>query len=177
MTRRRLAATALACAALAGCGGGDEGPAPPALPPDSSWTPGQGSLALSQAYLAIASPADARGEKRLAGYLRTLELIDARRKAAREKERRDALRRYRLERARALARYRAALAKAQRERARQERLLAKQRAEARRRLRELLEKLHVPKGHECDIPEVQRQFDCVSGRQPLPGGRKLPTIP
>ncbi|HEX2105692.1 MAG TPA: hypothetical protein VHF51_18715, partial [Solirubrobacteraceae bacterium] len=177
MPRSRLAAAALACAALAGCGGGDEGPAPPVTPPDSSWTPGQGGLTLSRAYLAVATPADARGEQRLARYLRTIELIDARRKAQREKERQEALRRYRLERARALARYRAALAKARRERERQQRLLARQRAEARRRLRELLEKLHVPKGHECEIPEVQRQFDCVSGRQPLPDGKKLPRIP
>jgi hypothetical protein len=177
MTRSRLAAAVLACAALAGCGGEQDGPAPPLTPPDSSWSPGQGSLTLSRAYLAIASAADARGDERLASYLRTIELIDARRKAQREKERQDALRRYRLERARALARYRAALEKARRERERQQRLLAKQRAEARRRLRELLEKLHVPKGQECEIPEVQRQFDCVSGRQPLPGGRKLPRVP
>ncbi|HEX2102266.1 MAG TPA: hypothetical protein VHF51_01340 [Solirubrobacteraceae bacterium] len=177
MPRSRMLAAALACAALAGCGGGDEGPAPPVLPPESSWMPGQGSLTLSRAYVAIASAADARGEERLARYLRTVELIDARKKAQREKERREALRRYRLERARALARYRAALEKARRERERQQRLLAKQRAEARRRLRELLKKLHVPKGQECEIPEVQREFDCVSGRQPLPNGQKLPRIP
>ena len=175
--RRALLASAAACVALAGCGGDDQRPAAPALAPDSSWLPGQGSLTLSPAYLAIASDADARGERRLADYLKTLELIDARKKAQREKERLQALRRYRLERARALAKYRKALATARRERERQQRLLAKQRAEARRRLRELLEKLHVPKGHECEIPEVQRQFDCVSGRQPLPKGAKLPRIP
>lgn len=177
MPRSRLLAVGVACVALAGCGGGDERPAGPALPADSSWVPGQGALTRSQAYLAIASKAEARGERLLASHLRRLELIDARRKAAREKKRADALRRYRLERARALAKYRKAVAKAERERARQERLLAKQRAEARRRLRELLEKLHVEKGRECEIPEVQRQFDCVSGRQPLPEGTKLPEIP
>jgi hypothetical protein len=177
MRRSALLATAVACVALAGCGGDEQGPAPPALPADSSWVPGQGALTLSPAYLALASEAGARGEQRLAGYLKALELIDARKKAAREKERRDALRRYRLERARALAKYRKALAKARREQARQQRLLAKQRAEARRRLRELLKKLHVEKGRECEIPEVRRQFDCVSGRQPLPKGTKLPRIP
>lgn len=182
MRRSALAATALACAGLAGaplagCGGEHAGPAPPALPPDSSWVPGQGSLTLAPAYLAIASDANARGERRLADYLRRIELIDARKKAERERERREALRRYRLERARALAKYRRAVEKARRERERQERLLAKQRAEARRKLRDLLAKLHVPKGRECELPEVRRQFDCVSGRQPLPAGKKLPRIP
>lgn len=177
MRRRHLLAAGLACLALGGCGSDEQGPAPPVLPPDSSWTPGQGSLTLSRAYVAVATPANARGERRLAGYLRRLELIDARKKAAREKERREALERYRRERALALAKYRKALAKARAEQARQRRLLAKQRAEARRQLRELLEKLHVPKGQECEIPEVQRQFDCVSGRQPLPNGQKLPRIP
>ena len=176
---RRSAVAALLCAAAVagGCGAEEQGPPPPTLPPDSSWTPGQGSLTLSRAYLAIASAANARGEERLAGYLRRLELIDARKRAARQKERQEALRRWRLERARALAKYRRALARARREQARQRALLAKQRAEARRQLRELLKKLHVPKGQECEIPEVQRQFDCVSGRQPLPGGRRLPRIP
>ncbi|HEX8084725.1 MAG TPA: hypothetical protein VF529_10585 [Solirubrobacteraceae bacterium] len=177
MRGRRCAAAIVACGVLAGCGGGDDGPAPAPVKRDSSWTPGQGSLTLAPAFLAIASEANARGDERLAGYLRQIALIDARKKAAREKERQEALRRYRLERARALAKYRRALAKARREQARQARLLAKQRAEARRRLRELLKKLHVPKGHECDIPEVQREFDCVSGRQPLPPGTKLPEIP
>ena len=165
---RRLLAAGVACAALAGCAsGGDGGPAVRALPPDSSWQPGQGSLALAPAYLAIASRAEAQGERRLAGHLRRLELLDARKEAARKKERADALRRYRLARARALARYRVALARAERERERQRRLMEARRREAARRLRELLEKLRVPKGRECDLPEVRRQFDCVSGRLPL----------
>ena len=164
---RRLLAAGVACAVLAGCGSGDDGPAVRSLPPDSSWQPGQGSLALAPAYLAIASRAEAQGERRLAGHLRRLELLDARKEAARKKERADALRRYRLARARALAKYRAALAKAERERERQRRLMEARRREAERRLRELLKKLRVPKGKECELPEVRRQFDCVSGRLPL----------
>jgi hypothetical protein len=173
MRRRRIAA-AVVCLALAGCGGGEDGPPPPKLAPESSWVPGQGSLALSQAYLAIAAPAEEEGARRLAEHLRRVELIDARKEAARKKAREDALRRYRLQRARALAKYRAALAKAEAERRKRERELARQRAEARRKWRELLRKLAVAKGKECDIPEVQREFDCISGRQPLPKGARPP---
>jgi hypothetical protein len=174
MRRNRLLAAVLACVALGGCGEADEGPAPPKLPPESSWVPGQGSLALSQAYLAIATPAEEQGERRLAEHLRRIELIDARKEAARKKEREDALRRYREQRRRALEKYRRALAKAEAERRRRERELARQRAEARRKWQELLRKLAVPKGKECEIPEVQREFDCLSGRQPLPKGTRPP---
>lgn len=174
MRRRRPLVVVLACLALAGCAGDDEGPAPPELPPESSWVPGQGSLSLSPAYLAIATPAEEQGEHRLAAHLRRIELIDARKEAARKKARDEALRRYREQRRRALEKYRRALAKAEAERRERERELARQRAEARRKWQELLRKLAVAKGEECDIPEVQREFDCLSGRQPLPKGAKRP---
>jgi hypothetical protein len=164
----------LVCAVLAlgGCGGGDAGPAGPSLPAESSWQPGQGSLRLSAAYLAIASRAEEQGDRRLADHLRRVRLIDARKEAARRKERADALRRYRLARARALAKYRAALAKAERERKRQLALAAKRRREAEARRRALLEKLRVPAGKECSIPEVARLFDCHSGLPPLGGSKR-----
>jgi hypothetical protein len=174
MRRSPLLATAVVCIAVGGCGGGDERPAPPKLPAESSWVPGQGSLALSHAYLAIATRAEEQGERRLADHLRRIELIDARKKAAREKARQDALRRYREQRRRALEKYRKALAKAEAERRKRERELARQRAEARRKWQALLRKLAVAKGKECDIPEVQREFDCLSGRQPLPKGARPP---
>ena len=171
--RRSWAVAAVVCVAVAGCGG-DEGPAPPTLPQESSWAPGQGSLALSQAYLAIATRAYEQGDQRLAEHLRRIELIDARKEAARKKAREDALRRYREQRRRALEKYRRALAKAEAERRKREAELARQRAEARRKWRALLKKLAVAKGKECDIPEVQREFDCLSGRQPLPKGARPP---
>ena len=172
--RRSWAVAVVVCVAVAGCGGGDEGPAPPKLPQESSWAPGQGSLALSQAYLAITTRAYEQGDQRLAEHLRRIELIDARKEAARKKAREDALRRYREQRRRALEKYRRALAKAEAERRKREAELARQRAEARRKWRALLKKLAVAKGKECDIPEVQREFDCISGRQPLPKGAKPP---
>ena len=172
--RRSAGVALLVCVALAGCGGDDTGPAPPPGPVESSWMPGQGGLTRSAAYNAIAARAEARGAERLAAHLKRIELIDARKEAKRKREREEALRKYREARARALAKYRAALEKARRDRARQEAKLAKQRAEARRRWRELLKKLHVEKGHECELPEVQREFDCLSGRMPLPKGARPP---
>ena len=173
--RRSPFVAVVVCVAVAGCGGGDEGgPAAPRMAPDSSWMPGQGSLALSPAYQAIAMRAEEQGEKRLAEHLRRIELIDARKEAARKKAREEALRRYREQRRRALEKYRRALAKAEAERRKREAELARQRAEARRKWRALLKKLAVAKGKECEIPEVQREFDCLSGRQPLPKGAKPP---
>ena len=162
-------AAALACAVAlgAGCGGTSEHLQLPLKPPDSSWAPGQGSLTLSPAYLAIAQRADLEGDRRAAAYQRMITLLEARKVAARRKARDDALRKYREARARALAKYRAALRKAQLERERQQRLLEARRREQERRLRELLKKLRVPAGQECQVPEVARQFDCVSGRLPL----------
>jgi hypothetical protein len=168
----KRAAVAVACLALAGCGAEGDGPAPPKLPAESSWQPGQGSLRLSPAYLAIASRAESQGDRRLAAHLRRLEMIDARKEAARRKEREDALRRYRLARARALAKYRAALAKAERERKRQLALMEKRHREAEARRRAMLEKLRVPAGKECELPEVRRLFDCSSGLPPLGGAKK-----
>ena len=168
--RRLLAsAAALACtvAVGVGCGGGETRVQVPLKPPDSSWVPGQGSLTLSPAYLAIAQRADLEGDRRAAAYQRNITLLEARKREARQKAREDALRKYREARARALAKYRAALRKAQLERERQQRLLEAQRREQERKMRELLKKLRVPAGQECQVPEVARQFDCVSGRLPL----------
>lgn len=166
MRSRTLAVLALS-ASLAACGGEEEAPVVRAVPPDSSWLPGQGSLALAPAYLAIASRADAQGEQRLAAYLRRLELIDARRRAAKKKAREDALRKYREALRRAKAKYEAALRRAAEERARREAEALQRRREAEQRLKELLRKLRVDPGQECSVPEVSRQFDCVSGRLPI----------
>lgn len=165
--RRLLAVLACAGALAAGGCGAEEHASAPLRPAESSWVPGQGSLLLSPAYLAIAGPAEAGGEQRYAAYERGLSLIAARKAAAKKAAREAALRRYREERARALAKYRAALRKAARERERARRLAEKRRREAERRLRELLKKLRVPAGQECALPEVAQQFDCVSGRLPL----------
>jgi hypothetical protein len=162
-----FAAAACAVALAAGCGSSEHPLQLPVKPPDSSWMPGQGSLTLSPAYLAIAQRADLEGDRRAAAYQRTITLLEARKRAARRKAHDDALRRYREARARALAKYRAALRKAQLEKERQQRLLEARRREQERKMRELLKKLRVPAGQECQVPEVARQFDCVSGRLPL----------
>ena len=165
--RRRLAV--LACVgvlAVAGCGA-EQHASKPLRPAESSWTPGEGSLLLSPAYLAIAGPAEANGEARHAAYERGLALIAARKAAAKKAARAAALRRYEEARRKALAKYRAALRKAAIERERARRLAEKRKREAERRLRELLKKLRVPTGQECSLPEVAQQFDCVSGRLPL----------
>ena len=165
---RRALALLVAALVVAGCGGEDPpAPAVGVQAPESSWVSGQGSLRLAPAYLSIAARADADGARRHAAYERRVKLIAARRLAARKAARSEALRRYREQRARALAKYRAALRKAARERERQRRLAEARRREAERRMRELLRKLRVPPGKECDIPEVARQFDCVSGRLPI----------
>ena len=170
MRRRALAAVAVS-ACLMACGGEEEGPVGRAAPPDSSWVPGQGSLTLAPAYLAIASRADAQGEQRHASYVRGLELIDARKRAAKRKAREDALRKYREALRRAREKYQEALRRAAEERARREAEALQRKREAEQRLRELLRKLRVDPGSECSIPEVSRQFDCVSGRLPM-GQRK-----
>lgn len=150
-------------------GDGDEGPAAALAPPESSWVPGQGSVVRSAAYLAIAGRATTLAELRLARRARELELIEARKEAAQKRKRDEALRRFREARRRALARFRAALRRAARLRAERQRELERLKRERARRLRELLEKLKVKPGEECRLPEVRREFDCLTGRLPLRG--------
>ena len=58
---------------------------------------------------------------------------------------------------------RAAALERARLKARQERL----RREHERRMRELLRKLRVQPGRECEVEAVRREIDCVSGRLPI----------
>jgi hypothetical protein len=45
--------------------------------------------------------------------------------------------------------------------------MEKRRREAEAKRRAVLEKLRVPEGKECELPEVRRLFDCSSGLPPL----------
>ena len=60
-----------------------------------------------------------------------------------------------------------ALRRAAEERARRVAEALQRKREAEQRLRELLRKLRVEPGQECEVPEVSREFDCVSGRLPI----------
>ena len=166
MRAERWLIAALVALCVAGCGA--ERPAAPGslTNPDSSWVPGQPSLAESPAYLAVAGPAETMGDHRLADRNRELALIEARRLAAQERTRREMLRRYREVRARALVRFREAMRVAARRRRELEAVRRRRLAEARRQRRELLEKLRVQPGEECSIPEIREQFDCVEGQLP-----------
>ena len=135
----------------------------------SSWIPGQPSLILSPAYLSIADRAQSLAEQREAERVRLLQLIEARRKAAEERRKQEALRRYEEAKRKAEAAYRAALKRA----AELKRKRAKELAEAKRKraeaLRKLLEKLRVNPGEECRVEAVRRLYNCVRGRLPLEG--------
>jgi hypothetical protein len=137
-----------------------------------SWIPGQPSLVASAAYLAIANRAERMARQREAERQRLLALIEARRKAAEERKKDEARRRYEELKRRAEARYRAALRRAEalkRKRARELAAARRKRAEA---LRRLLAKLRVDPGEECKVPEVRRRFNCVRGRLPLAGEKR-----
>ena len=167
MPERVVAVLLVLVLALSACGDDEAPTAVPVQPPESSWVPGQGSLAMSPAYLSIAQRAELQGRQRMASRLRTIEVLAARKKAAQAKKRADALRRYRIERAKAMAKYRAALRKAALERARLKARQERLKREHERRMRELLKKLRVAPGRECEVEAVRREIDCVSGRLPI----------
>lgn len=154
-------------AALAGCGGAGEGPAAAGLKPsESSWVPGQPSLATFQAWAAITGRAAGLAEVREEARLRLLAAIEKARREARKHASDAARRAYLLARARAIAKYKAALRKAAREqREREERLRKRlELLEKLRRARE--ERLKVKPGEECELPEIKREFECLAGRLP-----------
>jgi len=166
----RRATLALAVAALAGCGGGTThssgGPAG-GLP--SSWVPGQAPLSSSAAFIEISVRADDLAARRSAARHQELVLLAADRLAAKRQARDDALRRYEEARRAAQAKYRAALRRAAREKARQLARLRKARAERAALLKRLRDARKVTPGEECEVAAVRAQFDCMSGH--IPAGR------
>jgi hypothetical protein len=124
---------------------------------------------VSAAYLSLADRAQSLAEQREAQRLRLLDLIEARRKAAEERRKQEALRRYEELKRQAEARYRAALRRAAALKRQRDRELAKARKERAEALRKLLAKLRVNPGEECKIEAVRRLYNCVHGRLPLKG--------
>ncbi|MFL5894129.1 MAG: hypothetical protein ACJ76Z_03325 [Thermoleophilaceae bacterium] len=154
--------------AAAGCGNASRPTAPaPLAPADSSWVSGQPGLWTLHGFAAILRRADSLGALRAAARRRELAEIAADKRAARQRARRDALRKYLEAKRRAERLYKLALEKAAEARKRQEEKLRKARLERARKLRELMRKLRVKPGQECSLPEVRAQFHCVAGRLPL----------
>ena len=167
---RSLVALAVLAAVVAGCGDARQVAAPAPLgPADSSWTPGQASLATLSGYGALLGRASAIAQVREAARQHELARIEAAKRAARLKARKDALRKYLEAKRRAERLYKEALRKAALERKRQQEKLRKARLERARKLRELMKKLRVKPGEECKLPEVREQFHCESGRLPFKG--------
>jgi hypothetical protein len=167
--RATIAATALVALALvgAGCGGGGGSGSAVVRSTDSSWIQGQPPLTASPGYLSVALRAGSLGDRVFAARKRELDLIEARRIAAKKREKAARLKAYLEAKRRAEARYRAALRRAARERKRQ---LAKLEALRRKRaaeLRRLRRKLHVPPGQECKDPRLRRHFHCQGGQLPI----------
>jgi hypothetical protein len=164
-----VAAVVALAAGLAACGGSDTaGPPNMALrSTGTDWILGQPSLRDSAGYDRIIRRAALLARVREAARLRELQRLERARKLAKKRAREDQLRRIRELRRRALAAYRLALRQAAEARRRQQEKLARLREERARKLRELLKKLEVTPGAECDIPEVRRQFACEKGRLPF----------
>jgi len=163
---------ALAAPVAAGCGSGAEdagaeGERRPVIrSTDSSWIPGQISMAELAAFQTISGPALKFAQERAQQRKRELALLEARRIAARKKARDDARRKYQEALRLAREKYRLALKRAARQRAlalaRQRRLKAKYD----RMRREMEEKLKVPPGEECRDPRLRARYKCSTGRLP-----------
>jgi hypothetical protein len=165
------AAIALAVVALAlvvaGCGGSDGSSSAVLRSTDSSWIEGQPPLTAYPGYLAIALRAGSLGDRLFAARKRELALIEARRIAAKKREKAARLRAYLEAKRRAEARYRAALRRAARERRRQLARLRELKRRQAERLRRLRRQLHVPPGQECKDPRLRRKFHCQGGQLPI----------
>ena len=156
--------------AVAGCGAGEAGGEgshrPVVRSVDSSWVPGQISMAELAAFQTISGPALALAQERAQERKRELALLEARRIAARKKAQEDAKRKYREALRRAREKYRLALKKAAEERRRKLAELRRKKAEIERRRRAIEEKLKVQPGEECRDPQLRRRYKCSVGRLP-----------
>ncbi len=142
---------------------------------NTSWIPGQPSLAESPGFVALAARFQPLAAQRDQERRRMLALIEARKKAAQARARALARKRYEEARRRALAKYRRELrqhallvAKIKRENARRKRQHAQQVAAYLKKKRAYELALQVQPGSECKLPEVQAHFRCQTGRLPTP---------
>ena len=163
----------LAFGLIAGCGfGGDESAAPGAAltPPESSWLPGQKTLADYARFASVLDRAAALAADRWKQRELALERIEREKLEAKKRDESEARRRYLEAKRRAERLYAKALREAARKRREQEERLRriKERIAEARRKRE--EKLKVPPGEECKLPNVRKRFNCRTGRLPDPGG-------
>ena len=149
-----------------GDGDGDGGTALALGPPESSWLPGQASLAQNPDFAVLAGRALPLAQERSRERERALEELERRKVEAKKRADAAARRAYERAKRRAERLYQLALKRAAEERKRQlERIAAaKRRAERLRRERE--EKLKVEPGPECDLPGVRETYDCRTGRLP-----------
>ncbi len=157
--------------AVAGCGSADDrGGSQRAVvrSADSSWVPGQISMAELAAFQTISGPALALAQERAQQRKRELALLEARRIAARKKAREDAQRKYREALRRAREKYRLALKKAAEERKKALEKQARLKREYDRKRREAEEKRKVKPGEECADPSVRSRYRCSTGKTPLP---------
>lgn len=160
----------LAALAVAGCGAAEQtggGQRPIIRSADSSWIPGQISMAELAAFQTISGPALKLAQERAQLRKRELALLEARRIAARKKARDDAKRKYQEALRRAREKYRLALKKAAEERRRKLAELARKKAEIERKRREIEEKLKVRPGEECNDPAQRARYKCRTGRLPV----------
>ncbi|MDX6650446.1 MAG: hypothetical protein QOJ97_2397 [Solirubrobacteraceae bacterium] len=166
-----MGAAALVVAALSGCGATQEAVAgsnhPVIRSLDSSWVPGQLSLAQLAAYQAISEPALRLAQERFQLRKRELALLEARKIAKRKHDQEEARRKYREALRRARLAYQAALRKAAIERARQLRLIAAQKREIERQRRENERRRRVAPGEECRDPQQRQTYRCSTGHLPL----------
>ncbi|HVE68927.1 MAG TPA: hypothetical protein VNB64_10140 [Solirubrobacteraceae bacterium] len=174
MRRFAIGLLLLAAPALtAGCGGeaasGGEGNRPIIRSSDSSWIPGQISMAELAAFQSISGPAWALGQERAQRRKRELALLEAQRIAARKKAQEDAKRKYQEALRRAREKYRLALKKAAEERRRALEKLARERARIERLRREAERRRRVVPGEECQDPVQRRTYRCSVGRLPSSG--------
>lgn len=156
---------------IAGCGGGEEGSAyqrPVVRSLDSSWVPGQISMAELAAYQTISQPALEAAKARAQQRRRELALLEARRIAARKKAREDARRRYLEALRRAREKHRLALKRAAEARRRALERLRREKERIARLRREAEEKRKVLPGEECRDPRLRQRYHCSTGKTPLP---------
>lgn len=142
------------------------GPPPGVVMVGSSWVAGEPSLADSAAFAGIEHRAVAIAASRWAARQALIAEIAAAKRAAEQRKRDDALRKYEEERAKQLAAYHALLLKIQAERAAAEAKAAAARREYQKKLAEYLAKLKVTPGAECQDPAVRRVYNCTPGMLP-----------
>ncbi|HEX2015523.1 MAG TPA: cell envelope integrity protein TolA [Solirubrobacteraceae bacterium] len=140
---------------------------------DSSWVPGQGSLADAPGFALLMQRSVPIAQRLESDRIALLADLERRKKEAAIRARKAALEAYRRalalakkRRAEALARYRAQLRANALKRARQLADLRRRKAAYQKKLDEYNRLLRVAPGQECSLPEVRQFFNCHTGKLP-----------